>query len=210
MEKFTSITGSTIPLLLDNVDTDAILPSRFLTRTSKTGKSGFGEFLFANWRHKTDRSLASDPPINIEEFSDAKILLAGENFGCGSSREHAVWALIGFGIRCVIASSFGEIFYNNCFKNGLLPIVLNSERIVFLAKQLEIKNSAQLVEIDLIEKKIILPDKSVINFDLDNERRQSLIKGLDPISITINKLEKIRAWQSADRKKRPWIYKIQH
>tara|TARA_Y100000590_G_scaffold434610_1_gene552957 strand:+ start:1931 stop:2572 length:642 start_codon:yes stop_codon:yes gene_type:complete len=207
MEKFANIQGIAATLILDNIDTDAILPSRFLTKTTQTGKSGFGQFLFADWK-KNKEGTTEDFILNKPKYKASKILIAGKNFGCGSSREHAVWALLGFGIKSVIASSFGEIFYNNCFKNGLLPITLDNNIIQSLSNRINTESNNSFVTIDLLTNSIKLESGITFEFSIDKKRKNMLINGLDEISLTLKSKEKISSWQDQDKKKRPWVYKI--
>ena len=204
MEKFTKVSGTAISLMRANIDTDAILPSRYLTRTTVTGKSGFGPYLFADWRYESDGKDKADFVLNRPENRDAKILLAADNFGCGSSREHAVWALVGYGIRCVIAPSFGEIFYTNSFNNGLLPLQLPLAQIESLAAQLE-KGNRQMT-VDLQAQTLTAPDRSVIKLTVDPARRDALLNGLDAIGLTMQTWDQISAWQAKDKARRPWSY----
>jgi 3-isopropylmalate/(R)-2-methylmalate dehydratase small subunit len=204
MEKFTKVSGTAISLLRANIDTDAILPSRYLTRTTVTGKSGFGPYLFADWRYESDGKDKADFVLNRPENRDAKILLAADNFGCGSSREHAVWALVGYGIRCVIAPSFGEIFYTNSFNNGLLPLQLPLAQIESLAAQLE-KGNRQMT-VDLQAQTLTAPDGAVIKLTVDPARRDALLNGLDAIGLTMQTWDQISAWQAKDKARRPWSY----
>ena len=204
MEKFTKVSGTAISLMRANIDTDAILPSRYLTRTTVTGKSGFGPYLFADWRYESDGKDKADFVLNRPENRDAKILLAADNFGCGSSREHAVWALVGYGIRCVIAPSFGEIFYTNSFNNGLLPLQLPLAQIESLAAQLE-KGNRQMT-VDLQAQTLTAPDGSVTKLTVDPARRDALLNGLDAIGLTMQTWDQISAWQAKDKARRPWSY----
>ncbi len=204
MEKFTRLTGVAAPLMQPNIDTDAIVPSRFLTRTTKTGKSGFGEILFSDWRFDADGTPKPEFVLNRPEYAAAKILLAAENFGCGSSREHAVWALLGFGIRCVIAPGFGEIFFNSSFINGLLPVVLDKEKVLALADSVSAGGGAMTV--DLETQQVTGPDGTVHAFEIDAARREALLEGLDAIAVTLKREDEIAAFQDADRQNRPWIY----
>ena len=206
MEKFTYLSGVAAPLFRKNIDTDAILPSRFLTKINETGKSGFGKFLFADWRFKKNNDLNQDFILNKTSYNKSKILLTDENFGCGSSREHAVWALLGFGIRAVIAPSFGEIFYNNCFKNGLFPLIMNSNVIERIIENLDKGTNKYIISIDLNKKKITDNINSTYTFEIDDQRRLILLEGKDPISITLEKKDLINNWQKVDKIKRPWIY----
>ena len=209
MEKFTNIKGVAATLIFDNIDTDAILPSRFLTKTTLTGKSGFGKFLFSDWKMK-DGDNKDNFFLNLPKYKNSKILIARENFGCGSSREHAVWALMGFGIRSVIASSFGEIFFNNCFKNGLLPITLEKEQIHSLSNIINKKTSNSIIEIDLPSNSIKLESTILYKFCIDKKRKNILLNGLDEISMTLESKERITSWQENDKKKRPWVYAIKN
>ena len=204
MEKFTKLTGVAAPLMRANIDTDALVPSRFLTQTTKTGKSGFGKVLFADWRFEEDGEPKPGFVLNKPEFSEAKILLAAENFGCGSSREHAVWALLGFGIRCVIAPGFGEIFYNSSFVNGLLPVVLEKAEVQGLADALS--GDHLTLSVDLEAQEITGADGSAHAFEIGAARRQALLEGLDAIGVTLKREDEIAAFQKADRERRPWIY----
>ncbi len=204
-EKFTTLTGTAVPLLRANIDTDAILPSRFLTRINETGKDGFGGFLFGDWRFEKDEKTPKPEFIlNAPEYQAAKILLARDNFGCGSSREHAVWALKGFGIRCVIAPSFGEIFFNNCFKNMVLPVVLPEDAVVGIAAQVDAGHRE--VTVDLDAQTVTAPSGTTHSFAIDAARKDALLKGLDAIGVTLAGWDQIKAWQDADRVKRPWNY----
>ena len=204
MEKFAKLTGVAAPLMQPNIDTDAILPSRFLTRTTKYGKSGFGEVLFSDWRFEADGTAKPDFVLNRSENAEAKILLAAENFGCGSSREHAVWALLGFGIRCVIAPGFGEIFFNSSFVNGLLPVVLEKDKVVALADA--VGAGSRTMTVDLEAQEVTSADGTVFGFEIDAARRESLLEGLDAIGVTLKREPEIAAFQEADRQSRPWIY----
>ncbi|MBM3505052.1 MAG: 3-isopropylmalate dehydratase small subunit [Alphaproteobacteria bacterium] len=206
MDNFDVLTGKAAPLMRANIDTDAILPSRYLTRSSSQGKAGFGQFLFADWRFDDAGKPRPDFVLNRPEYKGAQILLAGENMGCGSSREHAPWALKGFGIRCVIAPSFGEIFFNNCFKNFVLPIALDAATVGKLAAQVEAGTGNRTMTVDLRQKTITAPDGSAIGFTIDEQRRQALLKGLDPIGETLLMWDEITAWRTKDQAKRPWAY----
>ena len=192
-------------MLRANIDTDAILPSRFLTRINETGKDGFGGFLFGDWRfEKDEKTPKPDFVLNQPIYQDAKIMLARDNFGCGSSREHAVWALKGYGIRCVIAPSFGEIFFNNCFKNMVLPVVLAEDAVEAIAVQVEA--GQRTVSVDLEAQTVASPDGTAYHFDIDAARKNALLKGLYAIGVTLQGWDRIKAWQDADRVKRPWNY----
>jgi len=196
MKSFTRLTSVAAPLIRDNVDTDAIIPSREMRSTGRTGLAGG---LFAPWRY-TDaaaRAPAPDFVLNRPEFADAELLLSGRNFGCGSSREHAVWALLEHGIACVIAESFAPIFYNNCIRNGLLPVVLGAEAIRSMA--------GMIVTVDLAEQTVAHGD-GAWPFEIGAEAKAMLLGGLDAIDLTLEHRDAITAWQTADRDRRPWIY----
>ena len=204
MQKLTKITGIAAPLMRVNVDTDAIIPGKELMKVTKTG---FGDGLFAGWRY-VDQGRRENPGfiLNIHPYRDAKILLAGRNFACGSSREVAVWALNDFGIRCVIAPSFGSIFYNNSFKNGLLPVVLPDRVVQKLARQVEERTGKNPVTVDLGSCIVIGPDEEKYPFKIVKIYRDALLEGLDLIDATLKFEGEIVAFQSRDRKKRPWVY----
>ncbi len=193
MEGFQTINSKAIPLLLINVDTDAIIPSREMKRVSKRGLS---EGLFAGWRYKSNdsRELEPDFILNDPEYNGAKILLGGDNFGCGSSREHAVWALHEYGIRVIIAPSFGAIFYKNCIRNGILPILLSDQNIEPLSgKELKINLENQLINDD-------------ISFEIAPADKEMLLDGLDDIELNLKHVDDIRSFENNDRVKRPWAY----
>lgn len=192
MTPFTTLTSIAAPLIVDNVDTDTIIPSREMR---STGKTGLAAGLFAPWRYTDVDARVPDPDfmLNRPEFSGAQILLGGQNFGCGSSREHAVWALAEWGFRCIVAPSFAPIFRNNCLRNGLLPVVLDAAAIAALA--------GRMVTIDLPAQTI-----GGHRFAIEAEAKAMLIEGLDAIDLTLQHRETIAAWQAADRARRPWIY----
>lgn len=204
MEKFTKITGIAAPLMRRNIDTDAIIPGKELTKVEKTG---YGEGLFGQWRYSDgNRTENPDFVLNRSPYRDAVILLADENFGCGSSREGAVWALTGFGIRCVIAPSFAAIFYSSSFKNGLLPVILQDVEVHELAGQVEGNNGKGLVSVDLQLCQVISPGGQTYNFNVNNLYREMLLEGLDPIDATLRYESQIAIFQEKDRVNRPWIY----
>lgn len=194
MRAFTAITGMAAPLLADNVDTDTIIPSREM---KSTGRTGLSDGLFAPWRYSEGRKPDPDFVLNQPQFASAPILVAGLNFGCGSSREHAVWALAEWGIRAVIAESFAPIFAANCIRNGLLPVVLPRAAIAVLA--------GQVVGIDLAAQRVIVGEQSW-RFAIDSEPKAMLLEGLDAIDLTLKQLPEIDAWTAADRAARPWVY----
>jgi 3-isopropylmalate/(R)-2-methylmalate dehydratase small subunit len=204
MEKVTRVTGIAAPLMIENIDTDAIIPVPWLTNANVD----FGRALFANWRYqdKHGEQERGDFVLNREPFRRARILVAGANFGCGSSREHAVWALLGFGIRSVIAPSFSDIFYENSFKNGLLAVCLPSEQVNAIARQIEDETSGYEMTVDLERCAITTPAGSTVSFSLDPARRTALLEGLDEIGMTLKETDTIAAFQLRDRESRPWIY----
>ena len=202
MEKFTKIRAVAAPLPIINVDTDMIIPQNFL-RTIE--RSGLGKHAFNNIRYHDDGSEREDFVLNQPAYRNAQILIAGENFGCGSSREHAPWALMDFGIRCVIAPSFADIFHGNCFKNGLLPIVLPQDIIDDLMKDAE--NGANAVfTIDLENFEITRPDGQVVKFEIDSFRQHCLVNGLDDIGLTMERDEAISAFEAKQKAQQPWLY----
>ena len=201
MDKFTKLTGVAAPMPRINVDTDAIIPKQYLKTIKRTGlKAG----LFYEWRTNPDGSEKPDFVLNKPAYKNAKVLVAGANFGCGSSREHAPWALLDFGIRCVIAPSFGDIFFNNCFKNGMLPIALPQADVDKLMQDAE-KGANATVSIDLEKQEITRPDGGVIKFDIDPFRKYCLLNGFDDIGLTLRQKEKIDAYEAERRRSMPWL-----
>lgn len=194
MTPFTTLTGVAAPLLRDNVDTDAIIPSREM---KSTGRTGLAVGLFAPWRYNEGRTLNPDFVLNQPDFARAPILLSGANFGCGSSREHAVWALAEHGIRCVIAESFAPIFAANCIRNGVLPVVLQKQAIGAVA--------GQVVTVDLVAQSVSANGQSW-SFPMDAEPKAMLLEGLDGIDLTLKSLPDIDRWTREDRAARPWVY----
>lgn len=208
MDKFVSHSGKAIPLDRNNVDTDAIIPKQYLKSIKRTG---FGPFLFDDWRYNTPgdldidvstRELNADFVLNQTEFAGGSILLARENFGCGSSREHAVWALTDYGIRAVISTSYADIFFNNSFKNGLLPVVLPEAA---LDKLFEFANSGVAVTIDLPEQQVRAGDQAW-SFEIDPFRKHCLLNGLDDIGLTLQKAEKIKQYETQRKASAPWLF----
>ncbi|MBI1868100.1 MAG: 3-isopropylmalate dehydratase small subunit [Methylocystis sp.] len=200
MEKFVKLTGVAAPLEIMNVDTDMIIPKQYLKTIARTG---LGKGLFAEMRYQEDGSENADFVLNKPAYRNANILLAGDNFGCGSSREHAPWALLDFGIRCVIATSFADIFYNNCFKNGILPIKVaqaDLDRLLDDAK----RGANATLSVDLEAQEIRGPDGGVVKFDIDPFRKRCLLEGLDDIGLTLEKAEKIDAYEKQAAAARPW------
>jgi 3-isopropylmalate/(R)-2-methylmalate dehydratase small subunit len=202
MQKFTTLRGVAAPLPMINVDTDMIIPKQFLKTIKRTG---LGKNLFDELRYETDGREKPDFVLNQPAYRKAQILVAGENFGCGSSREHAPWALLDFGIRCVIASSFADIFYNNCFKNGILPIKLPQAEVDKLMDDAR-RGSNAIITIDLEKQEIAGPDGGRIHFDLDPFRKHCLLNGLDDIGLTLEKAVAIDEFEARDRLARPWMW----
>ncbi|AOE49562.1 3-isopropylmalate dehydratase small subunit [Kangiella sediminilitoris] len=211
MEAFTQHTGLVVPLDRSNVDTDAIIPKQFLKSIKRTG---FGPNLFDEWRYldhgepgmdNSKRPLNPDFVMNKDRYKGASILLARENFGCGSSREHAPWALEDYGIKAVIAPSFADIFFNNCFKNGILPIVLDHTTMDTLFEQTEANEGFKL-DIDLGKQTITMPNGDVISFDVEPDRKHNLYNGLDDIGITLKQEDAITAYEKERAKRAPWLF----
>ena len=201
MQKFTKLSGIAAPLDLVNIDTDMIIPKQFL-KTIK--RSGLGVNLFDEMRYDDDRNEIESFVLNQPAYRDAQILVAGDNFGCGSSREHAPWAIADFGITCVIAPSYADIFYNNCFKNGILPIALPQEQVDVLMKDAE-KGANARIEVDLEAQTITSSDGEVFKFDVDAFKKHCLMNGLDDIGLTMEKAASIDAFDTAAASARPWV-----
>jgi 3-isopropylmalate/(R)-2-methylmalate dehydratase small subunit len=200
MDKFTTLTGVAAPLAIDNIDTDMIIPKQYLKTIRRTG---LGKGLFAEMRYREDGSEHPDFVLNKPAYRKASIIVGGHNFGCGSSREHAPWALLDFGIRCVIATDFADIFYNNCFKNGILPIKVSREDHAKLIDDAERGANATLT-IDLPAQEIRGPDGGVVKFELDAFRKQCLIEGLDHIDLTLVEAPAIEAHEKKAAAAHPW------
>ncbi len=201
MEKFTELTGVAAPLPLINIDTDMIIPKQFLKTIKRTG---LGKNLFHEMRYTADGEENPDFVLNRPAYRNASILVTGANFGCGSSREHAPWAIKDFGIRCVIAPSFADIFYNNCFKNGILPIALPKEDVDKLLDDAS-RGSNATVTIDLEAQEIRGPDGGIIRFDIDPFRKKCLLEGLDDIGLTLQKQTSISSYEEKAQTARPWL-----
>jgi 3-isopropylmalate/(R)-2-methylmalate dehydratase small subunit len=201
MEKFTSLTGVAAPLPIRNVDTDMIIPKQYLKTIKRTG---LGIGLFSEMRYKEDGAKNPDFVLNKPAYQHAKILVADDNFGCGSSREHAPWALLDFGIRCVISTSFADIFYNNCFKNGILPVVVSPEALAKLMDDAE-RGANATFSVDLESQEIRGPDGGVIHFDIDPFRKHCLLNGLDDIGLSLQKADKIAAFEKKEQAAHPWL-----
>ncbi len=199
MQPFTTLTSTPAPLKVINVDTDMIIPKQYLKTIKRTG---LGTALFAEMRYNEDGSENPDFVLNQPAYRKSEILVAGDNFGCGSSREHAPWALLDFGIRCVISTSFADIFYNNCFKNGILPIVVSPEDLEKLFDDADRGSNATLT-VDLAKQEISGPDGGTVTFDIDPFRKHCLMNGLDDIGLTLEKATKIEAFEEK-LKQRAW------
>ncbi len=211
MQAFTILNGLAIPLDRANVDTDAIIPKQFLKSIKRTG---YGPFLFDEWRYEdvgqpemdcTNRPIRKDFILNQARYQGASILLARENFGCGSSREHAPWAILDYGISCVIAPSFADIFFNNCFKNGILPIVLSDAEVDVLFAEVEAHEGASIA-IDLSAQTLTSPSGQVFSFDVDDFRKHCLLNGLDDISLTLQQADAIQAYEEKRQQEAPWLF----
>jgi len=205
MRRFETLKAVAAPMLRSNVDTDAIIPSREMQSVSK---SGLAAGLFAGWRYTQigGREPGPDFVLNQPAYAGAQVLLAGENFGCGSSREHAVWALLEFGIRAVLAPSFSPIFYSNCIRNGLLPVRLAPEDIAAIAAELVPDPPRRLITVDLATQRVRSPGGRVYEFEIEPEAREMLLEGLDAIDLTLTHRADIAAFEARDRLQRPWIY----
>ena len=200
MEKFEKLSGVAAPMPLVNIDTDMIIPKVFL-KTIK--RSGLGVNLFDEMRYDRDGKEKPDFVLNKPQYRDAKILVAGDNFGCGSSREHAPWAIADFGIKCVISTSFADIFYNNCFKNGILPLVLPQDAVDALMKDAE-KGANSIIEVDLENQTIVSSDGEIFRFEVDPFKKHCLLNGLDDIGLTMEKEDHIAAYESKASQQFPW------
>ncbi|MFN3233204.1 MAG: 3-isopropylmalate dehydratase small subunit [Alphaproteobacteria bacterium] len=201
MDKFTKLTGVAAPLPLINVDTDMIIPADHMKTIQRTG---LGKWLFAEMRYHDDGTEKPDFVLNKPAYREAQVLVAEDNFGCGSSREHAPWALLDFGIRCVIAPSFADIFYNNCFKNGILPIVLPQEDVDKLLDDAE-RGANAVLTVDLEAQTISGPDGGSIDFDIDPFRKHCLMNGLDDIGLTMEKANSIDSFEAKRTAQQPWL-----
>ena len=211
MDKFIVHTGLVVPLDRPNVDTDAIIPKQYLKSIKRTG---FGPTLFDDWRYNepgepgmdhSQRQVNADFVLNLPRYQGASVLLVRENFGCGSSREHAVWALTDYGIRTVIAPSFADIFFNNSFKNGLLPIALDAAHIEQIFREVEGLPGYQLT-VDLPEQKVITPSGQAFDFSIDDFRKYCLLHGLDDIGLTLQHADEIRAYETRRKQEAPWLF----
>ena len=200
MDKFTTLQGIAAPLPIVNIDTDMIIPKQFLKTIKRTG---LGVSLFYEMRYDTEGKLIEDFVLNTKPYDQSKILVAGDNFGCGSSREHAPWSLKDFGIRCVISTSFADIFYNNCFQNGILPIVVKAEE---LDRLMSAAGSQLEFNIDLPNQSIQVGNHS-INFEIEDHRKERLLQGLDDIGITLGYKEDIASYETDKKNQKPWLFR---
>ena len=203
MEKFDKLSGHAIPLRITNVDTDMIIPKQFLKTIKRTG---LGEFLFYELRYDQDGNKISSFALNEDQYQGANILIAGKNFGCGSSREHAPWSIADYGIKCIIAPSYADIFYNNCFKNGILPIILDEATVSRLQ---DITDSTLNFNIDLEKQNITFlenNEKKEISFEIDPAKKKCLLEGLDDIGLTLNKSASIENFEEIQENEIPWLY----
>ena len=201
MDKFTTVSSVAAPLPLINIDTDMIIPKQFL-KTIK--RSGLGKNLFDEMRYNQSGDEIDDFVLNQEKYKNTNILVAGDNFGCGSSREHAPWALLDFGIKVIISTSFADIFFNNCFKNGIMPIILSKKERDLLMDDAH-KGSNSVLTINLENQEITRPDGSIIKFEVDKFKKKCLLDGLDDIELTMKKFEKIKSFENSYFQKFPWI-----
>jgi 3-isopropylmalate/(R)-2-methylmalate dehydratase small subunit len=201
MEKFSTLTGVAAPMPIINIDTDMIIPKQYLKTIKRTG---LGSALFSEMRYRDDGSENPDFVLNKPAYRQAKIIVAGDNFGCGSSREHAPWSLLDFGIRCVISTSFADIFYNNCFKNGILPIVVTPEQLELLMDDAD-RGSNATITVDLESQTIRGPDGGTLHFDIDPSRKQALLEGLDDIAATLKADPAISGFEAKMGQSRPWL-----
>ena len=199
MKRFTTLKSIPVYLPIANIDTDTIIPAQFLKTIKRTG---LGKHLFFAMRYDESGNINNDFILNKSPFNQSKILITGKNFGCGSSREHAPWALLDFGITCVISSSYADIFYNNCFKNGILPIKISEDEIKEIS---EYFNRKEEISINLPEQKIIFGNKE-INFDIDQFKKKCLLEGLDDIALSLEKLDKIISYEEKLKSTKPWIF----
>jgi len=211
MDAFTTLEGLVVPLDRANVDTDAIIPKQFLKSVKR---SGFGPNLFDEWRYLDvgepdqegcGRPLNADFVLNQSRYSGAQILIARDNFGCGSSREHAVWALLDYGIRVVIAPSFADIFYNNCFKNGVLPFALAADEVDRIFRAIE-ANEGYRLQVDLAAQHVTLPSGETLSFEIDNFRKACLLQGLDEIGLSLQHADAVREYEATRKQDAPWLF----
>lgn len=202
MEKYTKHTSVAALMKRSNVDTDQIIAKQFLKKVERTG---FGVHLFHDWRYLEDGSPNPDFELNNPNFDGAKILVAGDNFGCGSSREHAPWAIDDYGFNTIISTSFADIFYNNCFKNGILPIVVDAPTLKAVMDEVASNEGVQFT-VDLAEQKVTTPGGLEISFDIDGFRKHNLLQGLDDIGLTLKQTDKIDSYEKKHKEKFPWLW----
>ena len=202
MKEFTAISGVAAPMPLVNIDTDMILPKQYLKTIKRTG---LGIHLFEELRYHPDGREIEDFILNQQAYRNSKIIIAGDNFGCGSSREHAPWAILDFGIRCVISTTFAEIFFNNCFKNGILPITLPQKDVDVLMEH-ALRGANAIMTVDLVDQAITTSDGTQIAFQIETSKRECLLQGLDDIGLTLEKLEHIEAFEKRMETERPWLF----
>lgn len=203
MKPYTNHTSTAALMDRSNVDTDQIIPKQFL---KKVERSGFGVHLFQDWRYNADGSENANFELNKPAFKDAKILVTGDNFGCGSSREHAPWAIEDYGFNTIISTSYADIFYNNCFKNGILPIVVSRQELDQLMQEISANEGVKFT-IDLPEQSITTAAGTVVKFDIDEFRKQNLLLGLDDIGMTLQHVDKIDAFEARQQQTHPWLWK---
>jgi len=203
MKNFKTIAGAAAPLDMINVDTDQIIPKQYLSAISR---AGLGQGLFHDFRYDMDDNENPEFVLNREPYRDAKILIAGENFGCGSSREHAPWSLDDFGIRCVIAPSFADIFFNNCVKNGVLLIVMDEDKVQQLMAMADNPQTCSMT-VDLDTQTVTLADGTSVSFDIESFRKHRLLEGLDDIGITLQRKDEITAFEAKQKAAMPWLYR---
>ncbi|HEY5826919.1 MAG: 3-isopropylmalate dehydratase small subunit [Hyphomicrobiaceae bacterium] len=206
MDKFATLNSVAAPIMRENIDTDVIIPINRLVGNAVRGS--LGKWGFTALRYKPDGSENSEFILNREPYRGAQILITGVNFGCGSSREGAVWALQEMGIRCVVGSSFGDIFFNNCFQNGLLPVVLDRQVVESLAHEVETSQGAGRISVDLEAMTVTAPSGKRYSFDVEPARREALLAGLDEIGMTLRRAAEIAAFQADDRQQRPWVHEV--
>jgi 3-isopropylmalate/(R)-2-methylmalate dehydratase small subunit len=206
MQKFGKLSAVAAPILRQNIDTDIIIPISRMVGNSVRGK--LGQWCFGPLRYRTDGSENPQFVLNRTPYRGAEILITGANFGCGSSREAAVWALQEMGVRCLIGSSFGDIFFNNCFQNGVLPIVLDRDVVDSLAREVEMSQGSGRVGVDLAEQTVTAPSGKRHAFAVEPKRRQALLEGLDEIAMTLQRATEIAAFQAEDRQRRPWVHGV--
>ena len=203
MEAFTRLTGLAALLNRNNIDTDQIIAKQFLKKTEKTG---YGQYLFFDWRYLADGSENPEFELNQKAFRGSSVLVTGDNFGCGSSREHAPWALADYGFRAIIATSYADIFFNNCFKNGILPVLLQAKQRDQLAAEIT-KNPGVKLTVDLEKQEVTSPGGLTFSFEIDNFRKQKLLKGLDDIDFSLTLMDRIKAFEAKQAQELPWLWK---